>query len=144
VTGRLYLADIFGLTALIAFYLAAWYPIVRVALQDDQMFGAPFLFLVVLAVVATSAAVGLLVVFFPLMLAMLDHRGKRFQTVCQSILLLVVCVMAALIIVIQQSDDVAVLCITAVVAFLANQIVLYLALHKPSRWFRFRLVRVKA
>lgn len=143
-SGRLYLADIFGLTALIALYLAAWYPIVRVALDDDQMFGAPFLFLVVLVVFAASATVGLLVVFFPLMLAMLDHRGKRFQTVCQSILLFVVCVVAALIIVIQQSDEVAVLCITALVAFLANQIVLYLALHKPSHWFRFRLVRVKA
>jgi hypothetical protein len=144
VSGRLYLADIFALTSLIAFYLAGWYPIVVVALDDDRMFGAPFLFFVVLLVFATSAAVGLLVVFFPLMLAMLDHRGKRFQTVCQSILLLVVCAVAGIIIIIQQPDDeIVVLCLAAVVAFFANQIVLYLALHKPSRWFRFRLVRVK-
>jgi hypothetical protein len=32
----------------------------------------------------------------------------------------------------------------ALVALLVNQILLYLVLQKPSRWFRFRLVRKKA
>lgn len=142
-SGRVSLADMFALTTLIAVYLAAWYPLVVVALRDARMFGASFVFMVLLVVLGVSAGIGLLAAFLPLLLAMLDHRGARFQLAWQSGLFAVVCVGAFVTAAIGQYDEeVIVICLAAVLAHLATQLLLLLTLGKPSRALRFRLVRV--
>lgn len=143
-SGRVFLLDMFALTALVAVYLGAWYPVVVLGLDDDRMFGAPFLFMVVLVMFLGGAAVGILAVAFPLLLAMLDHRGAVFQVICQGIFCIVVTFGAIAVAVIQGLDDeVIVLAVAAVLAYLAHQLLLLLILGKPTKAFRFRLVRTR-
>jgi hypothetical protein len=139
---RVLLADLFALTTLVAIYLAAWYPLVEIALREDRMFGANFAFVVILAFLLFNAAIGIPAVLLPLLLAMLDRHGARFQIPAQSAVLLFACLALAIAWWMQSVEDQGVIAAAAGIATLvAYQGLLWMALHKPAPWFRFRLIR---
>lgn len=139
--GRVSLLDMLALITIFAFYLAAWKPIIDGWLPTNQMFGPAFAFVLFLAFIGTNGAVGLFLILIPLVISMLDRRGIASQLMLHAIHIVITGSAAGTIIYFNQGPEIIGLGVASIIVFASYLALLWMLMRRPSRLFRFRLLR---
>lgn len=141
--GRVSIADMLVLTAWVALCLGSYYPLEHFVFSRNDFFGPSFVFTIVAVALGISAVIALPMILLTLVIAMLDHRGKRFQILVHTTVYGIGCLAGGWLIWKGILEDEAIfLVVIAAIAVAVHESILVFLLRQPSRWFRFRLIRI--